>query len=270
MIETRRATGAWLTLDRAIYALHSAPFTWLRQAKAAELRVPSAAISHRAAAHLHGIAGHPAGPIDVVTSARAPGTRLAAVHHLDEVPIVRRSGIDVVTVALTVVQLASVESPRRLQRSVDEVLVSGAATLDELRTELDLRAPARLRGSGALRRILDECGEGYVPPESELEHRLALVLSDPRLPPSVFQARLPWWPHAPFRVDALIPSWRRIVEADGRRWHTRRADFERDRARDHLAQRHGYEVTRFAHPQLAQPGYAIELLLAIGGRQAAA
>ena len=25
-------------------------------------------------------------------------------------------------------------------------------------------------------------------------------------------------------VDALVPTWRLIIEADGRRWHTRVAD----------------------------------------------
>ncbi|MGZ4692033.1 MAG: DUF559 domain-containing protein, partial [Acidimicrobiales bacterium] len=69
----------------------------------------------------------------------------------------------------------------------------------------------------------------------------------------------------------LIPSWRRIVEADSRLWHTREADFERDRARDHLAQMHGYEVTRFTYHQLvADPDYAVRVLLAIARHQAAA
>ncbi|MGZ4707677.1 MAG: DUF559 domain-containing protein [Acidimicrobiales bacterium] len=110
-----------------------------------------------------------------------------------------------------------------------------------------------------------------MPPANELERALKAVLDDPRLPPHDSQAALPWWPSAPQRVDELIPSWRRIVEADSRLWHTREADFERDRARDHLAQMHGYEVTRFTYHQLvADPDYAVRVLLAIARHQAAA
>jgi very-short-patch-repair endonuclease len=43
----------------------------------------------------------------------------------------------------------------------------------------------------------------------------------------------------------LIPEWRAIVEADSRRWHTRVADFERDRQRDNEAVVHGYRPVRF-------------------------
>lgn len=43
-------------------------------------------------------------------------------------------------------------------------------------------------------------------------------------------------------VDAYIPRWRLTIEADGRRWHTRKADFERDRRRDNAAAAHGLVV----------------------------
>ncbi len=62
---------------------------------------------------------------------------------------------------------------------------------------------------------------------------------------------------------------RRIVEGDGRSWHARVADFERDRARDHEAQRIGIEVSRFTMDQIRTPGYVVGLLLEIFGRLAA-
>ena len=100
---------------------------------------------------------------------------------------------------------------------------------------------------------------------------LTAILDDPRLPPHVAQAPVPWRSSMPERCDELIPDWRRIVEGDGRLWHTREADFERDRARDHEAQRHGYEVTRFTYHQLVDdPDYAIGVLLDIGARRSAA
>jgi len=54
----------------------------------------------------------------------------------------------------------------------------------------------------------------------------------------------------PGTVDAYIGRWRLIIEADGRRWHTRKSDFERDRIRDNLATSHGIAVLRFTYRML--------------------
>jgi len=265
MIEARRALGAWLTLDRGVYALNGAPFTWLRQAKAAELSVPGSAVSHRAAAHLHGIEGYPAGRLEVTSGSGRASSRLATVHHLEAPDLVRRQQVTVTAVPLTLVALAGTETPGRLGRTVDDVLVGGLASLPELLDEARARASGHPRGIGGLLEILAERGDGYVPPTNLLEAALCEILDDPRLPSYQRQVPLPWWPRGPQRADAAIPSWHRIVEADGRRWHTRRADFERDRWRDHQAPQHGYEVTRFTWSQLRRsPDYALEVLLAIG------
>ena len=88
------------------------------------------------------------------------------------------------------------------------------------------------------------------------------VLDDPRLPPLLRQAPAPWAPDGAERVDAAFPSMKWIVESDGRAWHTRVADFERDRRRDHLAQMAGWSVTRFTMEQIDRSGYVIDTLLA--------
>jgi very-short-patch-repair endonuclease len=267
MITTRRVSGAWLNLDRGVYALRAAPFSWLRQVKAAELSVHGSAVSHRAAARLHGLPGYAAGAIDLVVERRPPASALASVHQCAGLRAVARSGMSVTALPLTLVHLAAIETRPRLSRTIDEVLVGGLASFDDLVREAEHRSTGHPRGVGALLELLRVCGDGYVPPTSELERLLWRVLDDPRLPGADRQAPFPWSPGGPQRVDAVIPEWRRIVEADGRRWHTRRADFERDRARDHLAQRHGYEVTRFGWCELAEtPASAVELLLAIGRR----
>ncbi len=152
----------------------------------------------------------------------------------------------------------------------DDVLVGRMLRLDEIEAEYDSLVGDRCRGIGLVGEVLADRLRGRVPASSELERALIRVLSDPRFPPHVAQAGFPWWPVEPFRVDAFIPAWRRIVEADGRRWHTRERDFERDRWRDHMAQSHGYEVTRFSFRQLKRtPTYALDVLLAIGRQQAA-
>lgn len=67
-----------------------------------------------------------------------------------------------------------------------------------------------------------------------------------------------------------MAAWRLVVEADGRRWHTRVADFERDRARDVEALRHGHVVARFTWSQLTRrPDECLAALLDIGATRAA-
>ena len=101
---------------------------------------------------------------------------------------------------------------------------------------------------GALRRILgDRSSDAYVPPTTKLEGALYRVLDQRRLPPYERQPALPWRPNVAQRADSLVPSWRLFVEADGRAWHSRVADFERDRRRDRDALAHGYEVARYTY-----------------------
>jgi very-short-patch-repair endonuclease len=88
----------------------------------------------------------------------------------------------------------------------------------------------------------------------------------------VRRARLPT-PHTNVRiagheVDALWPRERLVVEVDGFAFHSTRAAFERDRARDADLQAHGYRVMRVTWRQLTVRPEA--LAARIGGALAAA
>ena len=268
MIERRLTSGVWLPLARGIYAHSAHPPTWRRQAKAAELSIAGGVISHRAAAALHAFVGFRPARIEVTTTAKVSGrSSLAVVHRRRTAPAITVDRIATTTIARTIVDVAGQVSAPQLASTFDDLVVSRRVRIDDVRAEYERLASERCRGVAAVRRLLERRVDGEVPPANELERVLRRVLDDPRLPPSEHQAALPWWPTAPQRVDAVIPALRRIVEADGRRWHTREADFERDRARDHLAQRHGYEVTRFTYRQLVEaPEYARDVLLDIAGR----
>ena len=151
MIQHRRQTDAWLTLDRSLYALPSHPFSWLRQAKAAELAIPAAALSHRAAAVLHGIDGFRPGGLDLTVPLSA-GHRspMATVHRSADFEVVQRELISVTTVARTVADLSGQLDPRGLERAIDEVLLSRKATVDELVAEADRATRAtRVRWSSS-------------------------------------------------------------------------------------------------------------------------
>lgn len=270
-IHARAGDGRFLVLDTGVYAHPAHPGSWLRQAKAAELRFPGGAISGRAAAVLHQIGGLRAGALEVTVPRGGGRTcRLARVRHRT-VPTTVVDGIRVVSVEQTIADLASSGDRTALEGAVEDALWRELVSLDCLTERRVQMSATRIKGAALLGAVLDEQATGAVPPPTALERVLYSVLDDRRLPEFVRQAPFPWWPWAPHRVDAYVPSWERIIEADGRRWHTRRADFERDKWRDHLAQAHGVEVTRFSYGQLVRdPGYARALLLEIGSHRTAA
>jgi very-short-patch-repair endonuclease len=99
--------------------------------------------------------------------------------------------------------------------------------------------------------ILDERGPGHVPAASELERRLFSVCDLVGLQP-VRQFPLPGRQAITGCVDAALVEAKLILEADGRRWHSRVADFRRDRERDKAAGRAGWHTMRFCHDELVE------------------
>jgi very-short-patch-repair endonuclease len=111
-------------------------------------------------------------------------------------------------------------------------------------------ANARQRGLTMLRSLVQErSDDAYQPPTTELERLLYRLLAEQALPQSTRQLPMDY-PQTSATVDSYIPEWRMIVEGDGRRWHTRKADFERDRVRDNAAAAAGLAVIRFSYQML--------------------
>ena len=99
-------------------------------------------------------------------------------------------------------------------------------------------------GMSKLAEILDDRGPGFIPPASELERRLFRVSELAGLPAPIRQ-----FPHPGRQVQMgwVDAAWREatlIVEADGRRWHSRVQDLSRDHWRDAEAARAGWQTLR--------------------------
>jgi very-short-patch-repair endonuclease len=265
LIDRRVRAGTWLWLGAGIYALPGNPPTWRRQLKAAELSVPGAGVCGSAACALHRLTGFRPGRPEIVVPARSAGhNRLATVRRYTPDRLVIVDGIRVVTPAQALVDAAPRVASGRLARALDDLVVAEPAELDAVRARY-LAALGR-PGLGDLRSLLDVRGDGYVPTESELEVSLRGVVADARIPAVRWEAPPPWQPFASKqRVDGVIDEWRLVLEGDGRRWHTRVADFERDHERDLVALRHGYVVARFTWAQLTQrPSWCAEVLVDTG------
>jgi very-short-patch-repair endonuclease len=263
----RVRSGQWLRLDQAVFALPGNPSTPLRQMKAAELAVPHSAISGLPGAVLHGVPDIRLGRIEVSTSRHGGSTPLARVRHRQPVPTTIVQGIRVTTVAQTLADIAASVTPPVLGAAVGDALREGTATFEELVLAWQSARDRRAASARPFRAALLAHDPAAEVASSVLESRLYRVLDDPALPRFVRQAPAPWAPDGRERVDVAFPSVRWIVEGDGRAWHTRVDDFERDRRRDHLAQAAGWSVTRFTLAQIDHPGYVVDTLARAFKRQ---
>jgi very-short-patch-repair endonuclease len=246
----------WLRSDRlvavarGVYSFPGWPDSWWRRLWCAHLHAgPQSAVSHEAAAALHGLLNFPPGPIHLLTphGDHHRGPRPNYLHQSRDIGpdhVTRISGLPVTTIARTFCDLAATARRGRLTRAMEDAHLTRRCSIAAvLALATELRRPGK-RGLGWLIKTLEDRGPGRAVPESALEARLVKVLRQGGFKDVRLQHELPWRPHAPNRVDVLL-NGRIIVEADSRRWHGRVDAMADDRRRDRDAQIHGYPVYRF-------------------------
>lgn len=267
MIQTRVETGAWIRLAPSVYALASAPPKWERQMAAALLTKPGSIATGSSAAYLHRFPGsRPVKPVIMVglgDNARSPLARVIRSQRFEVVGRTRVRGYVASDEPETVMALARDLGEDRIEALVDELLARKSLSVAELARVVS--ESDGVPGVPELRRVVAyRLADAYQPPMSELERLLYLILDDSRLPPYTRQMPMSFQ-RVDATVDAFVPAWRLIVEGDGRRWHTRRADQERDQLRDNEAVAHGYAVLRFGYEILRdEPDRVIDTLLRTG------
>jgi very-short-patch-repair endonuclease len=246
----------------------------LRQYKAAELTIKGAAIAGLAAAKLHGFDDfRTARPEIVVPYTSKTRTPLAVVHRSTGVPTVTVKGIRVTSVAQTLFDLTPRVPLRRLERAMDGALLEGSVKLEQLLERSAAFERSRRPGIALWRGLVNErSDDAWIPLESELEAALwPILVALPGAPTVLRQVAMPWWKPGEGRVDTLLPEWRTIVEADGRRWHARVRDFDADRWRDNVAQANGYRVLRFTYLHITErPAEVRDLIVQTSGWQVGA
>jgi very-short-patch-repair endonuclease len=221
----------------------------------------------RSAAYLHGLEGFgPAKPVILIgadENARSPLARVIRSTRFESVSTVRRRGFLVTNEPETILTLSRELSAERLEALVDWILARQGCTAWDIHEVVEMSSG--MPGIGKLRPIVDyRLPDAYQPPSSELERLLYRVLDDPRLPSYTRQMPIQF-PRVEATVDAYLAAWRLIVEGDGRRWHNRRADHERDRLRDNEATAQVYAVLRFTYQMLRdRPGDCLETVIRTG------
>ena len=207
-----------------------------------------AVASHSTAAAMWEIARWPVGSVHV-TSARGltsppPGlcahtTRL----HPREQGSLR--GIPVTSPLRTVVDVAATMGESELFTCVERAALRDLVSPRHLSEAVE-RYRGR-RGVARLRKVLD-LGVHDGRWASALEREVKALLGASGLPPCEREH-----PAGPYRIDFAWPGALVGIEADGRLWHSSRADFERDRAKHNALLAGGWQILRVTWSDLDEP-----------------
>ena len=249
MIDHRRASGRWQARGRGVLGLLGTPESFERRVFAEILRaagIPAA--SHRCAARLHGYTGYRESIELTVRRGvhiRRPGVLCHTSTVLPPHHVVRVRDVPTTSVARTLFDLTSVVRPFRVARTLDTALAKRQTTLVELsRVARDLHARGR-RKSTVVRGILEERGEDFVAPATELEQEFVALIAASGLPQPGRQvdlgSDLAWIG----RVDFVYRAERVVVETDGKENHSALLDRQADATRDAALIAAGWVVLRF-------------------------
>lgn len=260
LIHRRTSAGRWLVHGPAVIGLPGFPETPRCRLWQALLDAgPVAMASHGSAAALHRLDGFHLGEPEILVPHGAHHRNAAGtVHQTRRMPLpVTAGGIPATPLVRTLLDLAPRLGPVRLGRVLDEVVVRGDASLPAIERGLEWMERTRRAGAVNLARALDGRTRGYVPSRSELERLLDAVLATLPFPAPEHEVTLPNRALEPHRVDRLFRHPPLIVEADGRLWHARLQDLERDRRRDRHALRLGFPTVRYGWTDLTRDAHEV-------------
>jgi very-short-patch-repair endonuclease len=204
-----------------------------------------AVLSHLAAAELWKLRQRRRDAASIDTTVPSAGGRRQrrglAVHRMtrllpEEATVHYR--IPVTTPARTILDLATVLTPRHLERAMDEAERLKLCTEDDL-AEI-ARAHAGRAGTGILTRLLTEHAIGTTATRNDFEEAFLNLCRSRRLPQPEVNV-----PLLDYVVDFLWRRARLVAEADGRATHGTRRAFQEDRDRDGRLAVAGYRVVRF-------------------------
>ncbi|MEX0863381.1 MAG: DUF559 domain-containing protein [Acidimicrobiia bacterium] len=268
-IRARLENQSWIEMSSGVYASVSSPPTWERKLRAAVLGHPSSYVAGTSAGFLHEFDevrhSRPEVMVPYGGNNRSPIARVIRAKHFAEVGTTEIRGFTCTSVAETILTLSMRLPPTTIARHIDNQLAARKLLVADFQPILDRLEFARQRGLRPLRRIVEaRADDAYQPPTTELEQLLYRLLDRPELPG--YERQLPIaYPTLTATVDAYIRDWSLIVEGDGRRWHTREEDYERDRRRDNAALAAGLAVVRLTWSMLRyQPEDCLRTLLDIG------
>jgi hypothetical protein len=233
-VRSRLERREWVAVLPDVYALAGSQPSFRQRLRAASLWAgEGAALSHEAAAHLWRLDGFKAPPVSVATprNLRAPRGAGLVVHchwQLLREDVRRAQGLEVTSVPRTLIDLAAILSPARLERTVDDALVQRLTTAEVTLERLGSMQQRGRHGLKQLRALLERRTADFAG-DSALEAELLRLMRRAGLPTGIpqFDVTDSKARHVA-RLDFAYPCARLAVQVEGYRWHAGRRKFADD------------------------------------------
>jgi len=251
LIHHRLRTRRWELVYRTVYRLRGTPRTWEQQLMAACLAARDGAVSGLAAAALLELPGFDRGRIEITTPRKRRFRAEFTVHqsaYLMKRDVIRIGVIPVTSAIRTLVDLAALVSPDKLQEAVDDALVRGLVTIPRVDRWLD-KVTAPIPGIGVFKAAVDARREGGTP-QSVMETRMLKLMRSGRLPEAQRQYSISHGGEEVRRADFAYPVERIDIETDGRGFHSVQKAFDKDRRVDNQLSILGWCVLRFTWTEI--------------------
>ncbi len=254
-IDDRIRRGLWVAVDHGVYRAFETPPSWHQRLLAACLAGPAVA-SHRSAAALWHLPPFEPGLCEV-TALRHRRRKSSDVvwHeslHLEQRHVTEIDGVPVTRPVRTLLDLGAVVDHRELLVAFDDAVRRKLTDGFELGRELE-QFDERRRGSGTVRRVLEQRPWTEPVPESVLESLFDVLVRDHGLPRPVAQYTIRADDGSYVgRVDFAYIDARLAIEIDGMRHHAGPEDWADDLRRQNQIVTSGWRVLRFTARDLRQ------------------
>jgi very-short-patch-repair endonuclease len=250
--------GRMFRLHQGVYAVgHLAPVALGRETAALLAAGEGALLSHLSAGVLWDMLDDDATDevhvlVDAARNSRRSGIRCRRSTLIEAADRRTRHGLPVTSPAHVLLDLAGEFDERRLVRAYDRGQIAGILRPRDIEELL-----RRTTSHPHRRRFAALLGDRPGITRSEAEQLLLGLVRDAGLPLPHVNQRL----HG-FEVDFHWPEAALVIEVDGFAYHSSRAAFERDHARDARLKAAGVEVLRITWRQLEREPLAVVALIA--------
>jgi very-short-patch-repair endonuclease/predicted transcriptional regulator of viral defense system len=269
-VDRRLATGRWESVLPGVYRAAGVPGSWHQSVRAACLWAGDDAFaSHRTAAALWGLDDSVLGEPEISTTRRVRHSGI--IVHVAEIPNCDRASVASIPttgVARTLFDLGAVTGRETVEAALDDALRRRLTSFGRLTRRLEDLGGRGRRGAAVLRSLLEVRDPKNAPPDSVLEARLIRVLRRANLPEPSRQFEVREKGKLLARVDLAYPDLHLAIEADGYRYHSGWAAWQRDLERRNRLTSRGWRVIHVTWADITSGGKEIvtEIRRALGER----
>lgn len=273
VIQRRIRAARWERAAPGVIRLAGTVATWRQSLMIACLAWgDGVAASHRAAAALWkvpDVGGSVELTVPLGRKRRHAPRGLVHRNALPAVDVTVVDAIPVTTPARTLIDLASVCTRTIVEAALDDALRRDLVKLGRIRWRLDELGRSGRPGIGLMRTLVEERTSHGVGTETEFERRLLRVMLDAGLPRPATQHEVVLKNRQRFRIDLAYPDQHLAIEADGWQWHSGRARWDYDQARNNELMLLGWRVIHVTWDRFTVDPEGVIAMIARGLERAA-